>query len=117
MKTEFSACPPPFKIERIGERSAKVSFTENAVEIKTETGSRWEADVYELVTAYTFNIEERIESNYDAWFKHAKDVDYDKSAQSTSLETRVTEIESLVKGTPSYGDLLEAVNVLLGETP
>ena len=39
MKTEFSACPPPFKIERIGEHSAKVSFAENAVEIKTETGS------------------------------------------------------------------------------
>lgn len=32
-----------------------------------------------------------------------------------TLETRVEEIEALVKGTPSYGELLEAVNILLGE--
>lgn len=119
MKAEFGACPAPYKVERIGEHSAKVSFAENAVEIKTETGSRWEADVYELVTAYTINIEDRIESNYDAWFRHAKDVDYEKSvedsAQHSTLESRVTEIESLVKGTPTYGELLEAVNILLGE--
>ena len=115
MKTEFSACPAPYKIERIGEHSAKVSFAENAVEIKTESGSRWEADVYELVTAYTFNIEERIESNYDAWFKHAKDLDYEKTVAEPTLETRVAEIETLVKGTPTYGELLEAVNILLGE--
>ena len=115
MKTEFSACPAPYKIERFGEHSAKVSFAENAVEIKTESGSRWEADVYELVTAYTFNIEERIESNYDAWFKRAKDVDYEKNAAEPTLEDRVAEIETLVKGTPTYGELLEAVNILLGE--
>ena len=113
MKTEFSACPPPFKIERIGERSAKVSFTENAVEIKTETGSRWEADVYELVTAFTPNIETRIESNYDAWIKHAKDVDAEKSIEEPTMEDRVAKIETLVMGTPTYGELLEAVNILL----
>ena len=32
-----------------------------------------------------------------------------------SLEDRVAEIETLVKGTPTYGELLEAVNILLGE--
>lgn len=32
-----------------------------------------------------------------------------------TLETRVEEIEALVKGTPTYGELLEAVNLLLGE--
>ena len=115
MKTEFSACPAPYKIERIGEHSAKVSFVENAVEIKTESGSRWEADVYELVTAYTINIEDRIESNLDAWIRHAKDVDYEKNAVEPTLEDRVAEIETLVKGTPTYGELLEAVNILLGE--
>ena len=113
MKTEFGACPPPFKIERIGEHSAKVSFAENAVEIKTETGSRWEADVYELTTAYTPNIEGRIESNYDAWMSRAKDVDAERNAAEPTLEQRVSEIETLVKGTPTYGELLEAVNILL----
>jgi len=115
-KTEFSACPPPFKIERIGANSAKVSFTENAVEIKSESGSKWEADVYELVTAYTVNIEERIESNYDAWMKHAKDVDYEVNAEKPqTLEDRLAKVETLVSGTPSYGELLEAVNILLEE--
>lgn len=115
MKVEFGTCPPPYKVERIGEHSAKVSFAENAVEINAETGSRWEADVYELVTAYTTNIEERIESNYDAWLKHAKDVDYEKNAAEPTLEERLASVEAVVKGTPSYGELLEAVNILLGE--
>ena len=113
MKTEFSTCPAPYKIERIGEHSAKVSFAENAVEIKTESGSRWEADVYELVTAYTANIEERVRFNYDAWLQHAKDLDYEKNAAEPTLEDRVADIETLVKGTPTYGELLEAVNLLL----
>ena len=112
MKTEFSACPAPYKIERIGEHSAKVSFAENAVEIER---GRWSADVYELTTAYTPNIEERIESNYDAWLKHAKDVDYEKTASEPTLEERIASVEAVVKGTPSYGELLEAVNILLGE--
>ena len=115
MKAEFGACPAPYKIERIGEHSAKISFAENAVEIKTETGSRWEADVYELTTAYTANIEDRVRFNYEAWIQHAKDVDYEKNAAELTLEDRVAEIETLVKGTPTYGELLEAVNILLGE--
>ena len=115
MKTEFSACPPPYKVDRIGEHSAKVSFAENAEEIISESGSRWVADVYDLITAYTPNIEERIESNYDAWMSHAKDIDAEKNAAEPTLEDRVESIEALVKGTPTYGELLEAVNILLGE--
>jgi hypothetical protein len=76
MKVEFGACPPPFKIERIGEHSAKVSFAENAVEID----GRWEADVYELVTTFTSDIEARIESGYTNWLRHAKDLDYEQTA-------------------------------------
>ena len=34
-----------------------------------------------------------------------------------TIDERLAQVEALVKGTPSYGDLLEAVNVLLGETP
>ena len=34
-----------------------------------------------------------------------------------TIDERLTQVEELVKGTPSYGELLEAVNVLLGETP
>ena len=38
-----------------------------------------------------------------------------KTEPERSLEDRVAEIETLVKGTPTYGELLEAVNILLGE--
>ena len=112
MKAEFGACPAPYKVERIGEHSAKITFAENAVEIEP---GRWRADIYELATAYTPNIEERIESNYDAWMSHAKDIDAEKNAAEPTLEDRVESIEALVKGTPTYGELLEAVNILLGE--
>jgi len=111
MKAEFGACPPPYKVEKIGEHSAKISFAENAVEIET---GRWSADVYELTTAYTPNIDERIESNYDAWIAHAKDVELELTPPPT-IEERLEELETVVKGTPSYGELLEAVNILLGE--
>ena len=114
MKAEFGACPAPYKIERIGERSAKVSFAENAVEIKTEIGSRWEADVYELTVVYTANLEDRVKSNLPAWFQRAKDVELELAPPPT-IEERLEELEAVVKGTPSYGELLEAVNILLGE--
>jgi len=34
-----------------------------------------------------------------------------------TLDERLAAVEAVVKGTPSYGELLEAVNILLGETP
>lgn len=111
MKTEFGTCPPPYKVEKIGEHSAKISFAENAIEIEP---GRWSADVYELTTAYTPNIDERIESNYDAWIKHAKDIEPELPPPPT-IEERIAGLEAVVKGTPSYGELLEAVNILLGE--
>ena len=113
MKTEFSACPAPYKIERIGEHSAKVSFAENAVEIKTESGSRWEADEYSLTVVYTVNLEERVKSNLPAWFQRAKDA---SAVESTpTIDERLAAVETVVNGTPTYGELLEAVNILLGE--
>jgi len=111
MKVEFGACPPPYKVEKIGEHSAKISFAENAIEIEP---GRWSADIYELTTAYTPNIDERIESNYDAWIAHAKDIELELLPPPT-IEERLEELETVVKGTPSYGELLEAVNILLGE--
>lgn len=111
MKTEFGACPPPYKVEKIGEHSTKISFAENAVEIEP---GRWSADIYELTTAYTPNIEERIESNYDAWIAHAKDIEPELLPPPT-VEERIAGLEAVVNGTPSYGELLEAVNILLGE--
>lgn len=32
-----------------------------------------------------------------------------------TIDERLAQVEELVKGTPSYGELLEAVNILLGE--
>ena len=34
-----------------------------------------------------------------------------------TFEERLAAVETLVSGSPSYGELLEAVNILLGETP
>ncbi|MDD3921244.1 MAG: phage tail assembly chaperone [Eubacteriales bacterium] len=45
-----------------------------------EEGSKWLADTYMLITAYTPDIQERIESNYTAWMQHAKDLDYERAA-------------------------------------
>ena len=113
MKTEFSACPAPYKIERIGEHSAKVSFAENAVEIETESGSRWEADEYSLTVGYTANLEARVQSNMVAWIQRAKDA---SAVESTpTIDERLAAVETVVNGTPTYGELLEAVNILLGE--
>lgn len=36
-------------------------------------------------------------------------------APAPTVDARLAAIESVVKGTPSYGELLEAVNILLGE--
>ena len=112
-KTRFSACPPAFKVERVGEHSAKVTFSENAVEIKAESGSSWEADTYELITSYTVNIVDRIESAYDAWIKHAKDVDYEKNAPEPTLEERVAKVEAVIDGAPSLADAVKALAILL----
>jgi hypothetical protein len=49
----------------------------------------------------------------------AKEIDAEKAEfiSVPTLEERLAEVEALVKGTPTYGELLEAVNILLGETP
>ena len=111
MRAEFSTCPSPYKVERIGEHSAKVSFAENAVEIETEMGSRWEADEYSMTVGYTANLEARVKSNIDAWIQRAKDESRVESAPT--IDERLAAVEAVVKGTPSYGELLEAVNLLL----
>lgn len=48
-----------------------------------------------------------------------EELDADKPVivQVPTFEERLASVEELVNGTPSYGELLEAVNVLLGETP
>lgn len=93
MKAEFGACPAPYKVERIGEHSAKITFAENAVEIEH---GRWRADIYELTTAYTPNIDERIESNYNAWIGRAKEATIEEynAKQAISIEDRTSAIES-----------------------
>ena len=79
-KTNYTECPSAFSVERIGERSALVIFAENATEVKNGENAAWEADAYELVTAWTPTLYTRIEADYTAWIEHAKDLDYDKVA-------------------------------------
>ena len=79
-KTNYAECPSAFSVERIGEHSALVTFSENATEVKNGENTAWEADAYELVTAWTPTLYARIEADYPAWIAHAKDLDYDKAA-------------------------------------
>lgn len=79
-KTNYAECPSAFNVERIGEHSALVTFFENATEVKNGENAAWEADAYELVTAWTPTLTARIEADYVAWLGHAKGLDYDKAA-------------------------------------
>lgn len=45
------------------------------------------------------------------------DADKPVIVPATTIDERLAAVEAVVKGTPSYGELLEAVNILLGETP
>ena len=45
------------------------------------------------------------------------DADKPVIVPATTIDERLSEVEAVVKGAPSYGELLEAVNILLGETP
>ena len=40
---------------------------------------------------------------------------YSDPIETITIEQRVEAVEAVVNGTPSYGELLEAVNILLGE--
>ena len=48
-----------------------------------------------------------------------EELDADKPVivPAPTIDERLAAVEAVVKGTPSYGELLEAVNILLGETP
>lgn len=45
------------------------------------------------------------------------DADKPVIVPAPTIDERLAQVEELVKGTPTYGELLEAVNILLGETP
>lgn len=67
---------------------------------------------YNGVPLYKFYGEKVIE-------RTQKELDADKPViiPATTIDERLAAVEAVVKGTPSYGELLEAVNILLGETP
>lgn len=46
-----------------------------------------------------------------------EELDADKTAivPAPTIDERLAAVEAVVQGTPSYGELLEAVNILLGE--
>lgn len=47
--------------------------------------------------------------------KEELDADKPVVVPMPTIDERLAEFEAIVKGTPSYGELLEAVNILLGE--
>lgn len=56
-------------------------------------------------------------SNFDGYFIDGGEWEIPEITEQERTDARIAAIEAVVKGTPTYGELLEAVNVLLGETP
>ena len=108
MKTDSNVKQERILIEPLN--SVMVRVTLNANEPKTETGYSYDSYGKEVINRPA--LLQIIEQDFDAWVEN-----FVKSERTKppTIEERLKELESVVKGTPSYGELLEAVNILLGE--
>lgn len=71
---------------------ALVEFPVNVSEVETEDGPQWIAGaVYSLETVASDGLKNRIEENYDAWLKKAKEAE----PQAVSLSDVVDAINAL----------------------
>ena len=75
-----------------------------------QSTGQWE-ETYQQIPAEDAPTKEQISADEETWWTRGENW----TGGAKTLENRVSDIESLVKGTPSYGELLEAVNILLGE--
>ena len=82
----------------------------NANETKTESGYTYDRYTKDVINRPA--LQQMIEKDFDAWVATFAQ---DEQPKPQTIEERITNLESVVQGTPSYGELLEAVNILLGE--
>jgi len=75
-----------------------------------QSTGQWE-ETYQQIPAREAPTKEQVAADEETWWNRGENW----TDTAKTLEDRVSDIESLVKGTPSYGELLEAVNILLGE--
>ena len=73
---------------------------------------KWVVDVSRVDAADAYD-EEKITQEYVPYT--AEELAEIEKNRVPTIEERLAQMEELVKGTPSYGELLEAVNILLGE--
>ena len=74
----------------------------------------WVVDVPAILAVDAYD-EEKVTQTYVLYTpEELAEIEANKTP---TLDERLTAVEAVVKGTPSYGELLEAVNILLGETP
>ena len=73
---------------------------------------KWVIDVFRVDAVDAYD-EEKITQEYVPYtVEELAEIEANKVP---TLEERLAAVEAVVKGTPSYGELLEAVNILLGE--
>ena len=82
----------------------------NANETKTDVGYTYDRYVQDVINRPM--LLQIIENDFDAWVNNLAQREEPKPK---TMEERIMDLESVVKGTPSYSELLEAVNILLGE--
>lgn len=106
MKTESNVKQERILIEPIDAVMVRVTLNAN----ETESNGIY---LYDTCSKEVINrpiLRELIERDFDAWVLSFAQ----EEPQKQTVEQRISEIEALVKGTPTYGELLEAVNILLG---
>ena len=80
----------------------------NANETKTEKGYTYDRYTKDVINRPA--LHQMIEQNFDAWVVN---LSQDEQPKPQTIEERIADLESVVQGTPTYGELLEAVNILL----
>lgn len=75
--------PEPFEIRKHGKMATIVFPTE--VE-QTDAGDYLAKKVYALDVCYTFNLQDRIESNFERWLERAKEPDAKEATLSDVIE-------------------------------
>ena len=93
----YSERPHRFEIQSNGQKAC-VECPLNITEVETEEGTEFvAASVYSLETVYTPNLAERIEANFEAWLKKAKEPEMPQTTLEDVVEA-VNMLQELIIG-------------------
>lgn len=86
-KTNYAEKPERLEILNGDKGQFVVCFRENIAEIEGEDGGKtYTADEYIMVLPVSQSLKKRIEENFDAWMKKAKQDDYNAVAAEVRVE-------------------------------